>query len=274
LKPDGTVASVDFGTGFDGPVEALALNEGRGDLYAGGTFTLYRGNSRISLARVNPDGSNDGGFATGTGFGGVATLVSDVALTRDGTGRVYAGGLFSQFRGNTRVGIVRINPDGSDDASFDPGTGFNNNVLCLAVAADGTNALYAGGIFRFYRGDSRPGIVRILPDGSDDGTFATGTGFPGAVYAIAEAADGSGDIYVGGTFDSYDGKLASRIARLHHDGSLDAGFATGSGFDGYVAAIAPATDGSGDVLIGGDFTHFNGAAVGRIVRLNADGSLD
>ena len=274
VRPDGGDASIDFGSGFDDNVFALAMNEGRGDLYAGGAFTQFRQNPREGIARVNPDGSNDGGFDTGTGFNANVGGVFDIAVARDGTGKLYAGGFFNSFRGNSRHNIVRINPDGSNDGSFDPGAGFDSSVFGIAVANDGTNAVYAVGDFQTYRGNGTNGIARILPDGSDDGTFVTGTGFNRDANAVTVANDGSDDVYVGGNFTSYNGTPAFQIARLNRDGSLDAGFATGSGFDGFVETIATATDGSGDVLVGGAFGRYNGTPVGNIVRLNADGSLD
>lgn len=38
--------------------------------------------------------------------------------------------------------------------------------------------------------------------------------------------------------------------------------------------IAVATDGGGDVFVGGNFNRYSGTAVGNIVRLNPDGSPD
>lgn len=279
VNPDGTEGSVDFGSGFDASVLSLALNEGLGDLYAGGRFAGFRQNGLDLVARVDPDGTGDPGFDTGSGFVepfNFFSWVESIEVARDGTGRIYAGGFFNSFRGNSRSGIVRINPDGSNDGSFDPGTGFNGRVRKVAIANDGSNNLYAVGTFSVYRGNSRRGIARITPSGADDLDFVTGTGFNDnyVIRTVAMAKDGSRDIYVGGDFISYDGDPAFRIARLNRDGSLDTGFATGSGFNVRVLTIAPAADGSGDVLVGGDFTEYNGTPVGRIVRLNQDGRLD
>jgi len=276
INPDGTEGFVDFGSGFNDAVNSLALNEGLGDLYAAGFFTTFRGASFELVSRVDPDGTADNVFDTGTGFDDGVSFVQAIAVTRDGTGRIYAGGRFAEFRGNSRNHIVRINPDGSNDGTFDPGTGFNFNgsVRDIAVANDGTNAVYAAGAFGLYRGNIRNGIVRINPDGSNDSSFVTGTGLDGGAFAVAVANDGSGDVYIGGGFTSYNGTPASEIARLNTDGTLDNGFVTGSGFNGIVWAITAATDGSGDVLVGGSFTEYNGTAVGGIVRLNANGSLD
>jgi hypothetical protein len=56
-------------------------------------------------------------------------------------------------------------------------------------------------------------------------------------------------------------------------GTQDTGFlATGAGADGVVYSVAVQSDGK--VLIGGEFTTYNGTSRGRVARLNSDGSLD
>ena len=91
-----------------------------------------------------------------------------------------------------------------------------------------------------------------------------------AVLALASL--GTGKILIGGTFTFYGGVGRNRIARLNADGSLDAGFDPGLGADNDVWAIA--VQGDGKILIGGDFTSYDGTARNRLARLNADGSLD
>ena len=55
-------------------------------------------------------------------------------------------------------------------------------------------------------------------------------------------------------------------------GSLDLSFDPGTGANSSVLATVIQPDGK--VLVGGDFTMFNGQSVSRIVRLNTDGSID
>ncbi|WP_162147236.1 T9SS type A sorting domain-containing protein [Flavobacterium enshiense] len=54
--------------------------------------------------------------------------------------------------------------------------------------------------------------------------------------------------------------------------TLDSGFGNGDGFDNYVWTTVIQNDGK--IIVGGSFSKFNGTAVGHIVRLNADGTLD
>ncbi|HQQ63098.1 MAG TPA: delta-60 repeat domain-containing protein [Pseudomonadales bacterium] len=81
-----------------------------------------------------------------------------------------------------------------------------------------------------------------------------------------------GKILVGGAFTSVNGVSRSRIARLNPDGGLDSSFDPGAGANDNVRAIAVMNDGR--ILVGGDFTQFDGVSRQRYVRLNSDGSRD
>jgi uncharacterized delta-60 repeat protein len=87
---------------------------------------------------------------------------------------------------------------------------------------------------------------------------------------ITQQSDGK-MIYVG-YFTSYAGVAANRIIRLNTDFSIDDTFVYGTGFNGETNAVAIQPDGK--ILVGGNFTSYNGTARNRIVRLNTDGSLD
>ena len=59
---------------------------------------------------------------------------------------------------------------------------------------------------------------------------------------------------------------------MNTDGTLDTGFAIGSGTNGIVQSITFQPDGK--ILIGGNFTIYNGIAKQNLVRLNSDGTID
>ncbi len=106
--------------------------------------------------------------------------------------------------------------------------------------------------------------------GELDLCFDPGMGANNEVYTTTLQPDGK--IIIGGAFTSYDGTARNRIARLNADGSHDNAFNPGTGLDEsiYTASLQP----NGKVIIGGDFTNYNGIGRNRIVRLNADGSID
>jgi beta-propeller uncharacterized protein DUF5122 len=104
--------------------------------------------------------------------------------------------------------------------AFLTGTGFNNTVFSIAPAGDGSGDLYVGGAFSNYNGTPANDLVRLNADGTVDQAFVTGTGFNDTVFSIAPAGDGSGDLYVGGQFTSYQSTTIGRFVRLTSTGSL------------------------------------------------------
>ncbi len=227
-----------------------------GDLDA----TYNAGAPRPYIAKISTLGVFDDTFPAGTGFNGTVR-----SIVVQGDGKFIVGGAFTSFNGTTRNRIARLNADGSLDATFDPGTGFDNQVDGLMM--DGTD-VYAFGTFTSYNGTSRNFIARINTDGSLDTGFDPGTGPNGNIYAVA--LDGT-DVYVAGNFTYFNGVAHNYILRLNTDGSNDAGFDPGTSFNGQVKTLL--MDGT-DVYAGGMFTTYNGTGRTRIVRINTDGSLD
>ena len=62
------------------------------------------------------------------------------------------------------------------------------------------------------------------------------------------------------------------LVRLNSNGSIDTSFNIGTGFDNTVWTIDIQPDGK--ILVGGDFSTYNGTSRNRIVRLNSNGSID
>jgi uncharacterized delta-60 repeat protein len=86
------------------------------------------------------------------------------------------------------------------------------------------------------------------------------------------AIQSDGKIIIGGSFTTYNGTLINNIARLNADGTLDLTFNPGTGANDSVLGTAIQSDGK--IIIGGGFTSYNGTAINRIARLNADGTID
>lgn len=94
--------------------------------------------------------------------------------------------------------------------------------------------------------------------------------FDDTVYTIATQSDGK--ILVGGVFTSYGIATCQLIARLNTDYTYDADFVIGTGFNSEVYTIVQQSDGK--ILVGGNFTTYNGTASSKIIRLDASGSID
>ena len=278
LNPDGSL-DTSFDPGANAVVYALAVQRD-GKILVGGNFTtLGEGGTgtttRNRIGRLNPDGSLDTSFDPGAS-GPVRTLV----IQPDGM--ILVGGSFTMLGGGgtgttSRNRIGRLNPDGSLDASFDPGV--NGWVAALALQSDGK--ILVGGQYNRLGGGgtgstTRNKIGRLNSDGSLD------TGFdPGAnntVHALAIEPDGK--ILIGGIFTTLGGggtgtTPRSYIGRLNPDGNLDTSFDPGTNNEVDALAVQP----DGKILVGGGFTTLGGGGSGtttrnRIGRLNPDGSLD
>ena len=276
LNADGTLDNT-FNPGANGQVYAFALQTD-GKILVAGTFTTLGGggtgtSTRNRIARLNPDGSLDAGFNPGANNHAYA-----MALQTDG--KILVGGVFTTLGGGgtgttTRNHIGRLNPDGSLDTSFNPGT--NNTVNVLTAQADGK--ILVGGFFTTLGGGgtgttTRTHIGRLNPAGSLDTSFD-----PGAndnVTALVMQADGK--ILVGGQFTTLGGggtgtTTRNNIGRLNSNGTLDTSFDPGA--NSYVSSLAVQADGT--ILVGGNFTALGGGGTGifarnRIGQLNPNGT--
>ncbi len=325
VKHDGTLdTAFNSRSGFvSTSVQTMAvptLGNAAGKIYTAGAYALYDGTSRANLARLNVDGSLDTTFTIGTGLNSVTY---DVRVAADGTDDLFVGGQFATYNGTASAGIARLNSDGQYHSSFAVQGFTGGNVMSMIPWSDG--GVVAFGSFTAYGGTGASRVARLLATGALDTSFG-GTGFATSlVYAAAKAADGSGDIivggdfanyrgsagtvrvarlrsdgshnpslsvtvcnsnvltvgpladgdiYLGGSFTFFQGTLLSQIVRINPDGSVDPAFNIGTGFNGSVSDIFVLPDGSGDILVGGFFTTYNGTSTPGLARLHSDGSVD
>ncbi|MBS0657940.1 MAG: delta-60 repeat domain-containing protein [Verrucomicrobia bacterium] len=210
------------------------------------------------------DGSLDTSFNAAAPPG---TLV--LALLQQPDGRILTGGTFTSINGVPRRGLARLHPDGSLDASFDPGTVGNDFVTSIARQVDG-KILATGTGLQF--GSGTTGLVRLLADGSIDPSFRADTA-GGAAYRVV--LDPAGRIYLAGDFSTVNGLVRRNVARLLPDGTVDTTFNPGSGASEQPFAVFGLTlQGDGKLLVVGAFSSFGGAPRGHLARLLPDGSLD
>lgn len=93
---------------------------------------------------------------------------------------------------------------------------------------------------------------------------------PANIHGVAH--QNFGKVVIAGSFDTVDGVQTGHITRLMPDGSVDSSFQAGDGANGAVRCVAVLEDQK--LLIGGDFTEFDGMPRARIARLHPDGELD
>jgi uncharacterized delta-60 repeat protein len=229
-----------------------------------GSFTHKNGKLQYSLARVFNDNSLDQTFHNGyTQLVGVRCfkILSDGKMLISDSSGSYSGASTSTF--------FKIDSNGFVDPTFKKPTGGSNNIEAIDIQTD--NKIIVGGTFTTYSGTSKNRIARLNSNGIIDNTFVIGSGFNNTVTSICVQSDGK--ILVGGSFTSYSGVTRNGMARLNSNGSLDSSFnVTGSGFDGDPATLVVQSDGK--ILVGGNFSQYNGAIYRALVRLNSNGTID
>jgi uncharacterized delta-60 repeat protein len=250
------------------PVPTATPATSRAEIFVGGTFSTYAGNSLPRLGAFLTDGTQDSSYSvTGTGLSSTVRWLIPMGT------KVLAGGAFANYNGNTAINrIARFNADGSLDTSFaTTGTGFNSTVYSMTLDSNGK--IMVAGAFATYNGTTVNHLARLNTDGSLDTTFAmAGTGLNYQVNTVV--FDSAGRILVGGYNTGYNGTNSNYIARLNADGSLDTAFTAnvGTGFNNEVQQILVTA--SGQYVVVGEFTTYNGAAAPYLARLNSDGTLD
>ncbi|MCU0425918.1 MAG: T9SS type A sorting domain-containing protein [Candidatus Kapabacteria bacterium] len=256
---DGTFTSLP--AAYTNVVNSVQLTGG-GQLIIGGAFNVA--NTR-RVARLNADGTIDGAFVQNTALGGAVN-----AVAVDASGNVVAVGDFTTPTSR----VIRFTNTGALDATFNTniGTGLTGTSLgAQSVLIDGSNRILIGGNFTLFNGTARSGIVRLTSTGTNDGTFTIGTGSNNMIFTIA--LDAMSRIMIGGDFTTFNGTARNRIARLTAAGALDVGFNPGAGFNNTVNTIAmePTTQ---NIIVGGGFSTYNGAARNNIVRILPAGTTD
>jgi len=275
------------GDGVDEPFSTYS--KARGAAIGGDGRIVVAGNgwsNELMLARYLPDGSHDVSF----GDGGLVEMpnaieVSDVAI--DEEGRITLSG--TQL---STLTVARLLKDGSLDASF------SGDGLAMPIVGDSSrgNAVTvdAGGrvvvVGSSGTSENRDWVVvRYLPDGSLDSTFATDGVLvvDAARYESAEdvAIDPQGRIVVVGSIGSFWNDSSLLVMRLRSDGSLDPSFGAGGvvseAVSGESWGMAVVLDDLGRIVVAGAAgeygTEFSDIKTYRdvlVVRYLSDGGHD
>jgi len=148
--------------------------------------TTYSGSAINQMVRINPNGTRDTTFnsAVFTQISGFIRL-NFPAIQSDG--KILITGFFAGYSGSASQGIVRINPDGTRDTTFNVGTGIGNVNLSPGVflQPDGKILLayaYLSSIqAQSYNGTSFKTFIRLDTSGSIDPTFNINVGFTDAI---------------------------------------------------------------------------------------------
>ncbi|MGH2651195.1 MAG: delta-60 repeat domain-containing protein, partial [Actinomycetota bacterium] len=271
----------------DDSASALAL-QGDGKIVAVG-ISHNGSDFAFAVVRYNPNGSLDAGFGSGgkvtTDIGSGDDFAEAVAVASDG--KILVAGE-SDNGPNSDFSLVRFNPDGSLDTTFDTDgkvltdfQGGDDGALGMAIQSDG-KIVAAGDSFQDQ--DSDFALARYNSDGSldpsfgGDGKVTTDIGSDDdSAFGVALQGDGK-IVAAGSSFDVALGTFDFALARYNQNGSLDPTFAgdgtattaVGSGFDeaAYVAVQA-----DGRIVAAGESASGTSSDF-ALARYRPDGTLD
>lgn len=260
LSPDGK-PDAGFAPQPAGPIFALAV-QNDGKIIIGGQVMQGGRRGRRRLVRLNADGSLDEEFGRKSSYN---RDIRAIALQQDGC--ILVAGSFTRVLNKSQSGLVRLNADGSPDASFDVGAGAAGTVWSVAVQPDGK--ILAAGEFRKFNKRPAGRLVRLNPDGSGDSNFNDGAGADGTIYSVLLQKDAK--ILICGDFNEVNGMPYPHLARLNPDGSLDSTFHPEGELANGLCCLAIQSDGK--ILVGGR-NILDREPHPFLVRLNPDGSRD
>lgn len=276
LNVDGTHdTTFNTGTGFDGAglswVDTVVLQEDN-KILVGGTFDTYNGATASGIARLNADGSLDGTFNTGTGFidDGTPTGEKVNSIAIQSNGKILVVGDFIEYNGVTHNRIIRLNIDGSHDATFDAGSGFDSVVSKVLIHS--SNEIVVVGQFSSYDGATHNRIIALQGNGDPSITMTFGTGVSGASAVIDDILEFNTKLIFVGSFTLFDGNVRRGIVKTNADGSEDTSFNSGNGFNFNAYAVKILSNNK--IVVGGLFSEYDGTTVNQLVRLNQDGTID
>lgn len=287
LKPDLTLdTSFDpNNVGFNDVVFALAF-QGT-NIIVGGRFTATgTGQAKKNLARLTSSGIIDNTFAnnnfqyTGTVPNGLS-YVKTLAL--DSSGRILVGGLFgnvNSYPGTAKNNIVRLQTNGNLDNTFSSILLVDSGVVnAIEVLSDQT--ILIGG--QYLRLQSGPVILyKVIPStGALEPNFTLGKCYasPTNTYittmSVKDIEQKNGKLLVAGYYNSYNLTGQNNLVQISTAGVPDGPsvFNPGASSDEAILSVVadPVTS---RIIIGGEFSSYNGNAASRIARLLPSGGFD
>ncbi|AFZ57397.1 DUF4347 domain-containing protein [Anabaena sp. PCC 7938] len=255
------------------------------------SYNSSSGNNDIYLTRFNSDGTVDYSFGNYapviTNLGGYESKVN-VAIQADGKIVVAA---LTDMGGQTQIGVVRYNINGTLDTSFGGGDGivttpinsysYGMNNLSLAVDTSGRIVVATN---TYTNSNDNIVVVRYKPDGTLDTSF-DGDGIANNDLnnnsydrATALALQADGNIVVVGSTSSYNGDNIAVVRYLsgsiNGGGQLDTSFSSDgivtTDFGGYEEARSITMQSDGKLVVLAHISTYGDS----LIRYNTDGTID
>jgi uncharacterized delta-60 repeat protein len=247
-----------------GSIHTIAFQKD-GNLVISGNYVSTDAQMPSRVRRISPTGLLDRSFNVSTGYGANSVIA---VMHPQADGKLLIGGNFTSYNNVPRGRLALLNEDGILDENFASTFWANASVVNIGTQKGGK--IIVSGHFNQVNGSTKNRITRLFPVGDVDVNFNIGSGANNSILAMAIQPDGK--ILIAGWFTSFDNVPRRYLARLNADGSLDTDFNIGTGTNNVIRSLVLLEDGK--IVIGGEFTSYNGAARRYIARLHPDGTLD
>jgi hypothetical protein len=228
-----TVFNTSGGLNVQPEVGQIFLTSDKQYLYAhGSSISSYKGIPINHIVKLDQSGSLDLNFNPGVGFNDAR----EIKCALDSQDRLICiGRFFTSYSGSACNRIVRINPNGTLDTTFNIGTGLNViTTLGGSISIQPDDKIIITGTISQYSGSAVNGIVRINPNGTLDTTFNMGAGISVTAPNLLNYIKPNGEILlIHSSFlapISYNGVPFKTVMLLDNSGSILSNFNTGSGF--------------------------------------------
>ena len=161
------------------------------------------------IFKFNADGTTDTSFNV-TPNGTIYLRVFDIIIKSDG--KILVGG---------QTYVRQYTSTGDLDPGFNiPQVGISGGSSVQALKIDINGNILIGGNFDAVNGvSSYNSVARLYSDGTVDNTFIQGTGFTGAILAMAETS--TNKFYLGGSYIYYNSSVFYYLVRFNNNGTLN-----------------------------------------------------
>ncbi len=273
LNSDGTEDTAFYNTvgKFNNGLFRIIHTTDGGFLY-GGMFTSWNGVTHNRLIKFNSDYSLNTTFNNNIGSAYNNHIVD---MITDSLGKYIIVGNFTNFKGNTRYQLNRLNTDGTEDTTFYTNANPSHaNKGGLFLCSD--NKV----LVTVWYNTSDGGLFKLNTDGTRDTTFANNwKGIGDSMILNINRLPNDKLVIVGG-FTKYNSLVRNRILSIDENGTEDTSFynsitswGDGTAFD-YYLYMAYVTSDSKNLITGGYHTGINGVAYNRINKLTVAGLND
>lgn len=287
---------------------ALALDQSGGVYVAGNFFNSIGGAPRANIARLDASGAADpswvsevdhyvlaltAGLDSKLYVGGAITSAGEVprfglavlsetggalpavdaeangvisAFSVQADGSVIVGGTFKRSGLLVRHNLLRIQANGVVDPVWKP----DPDGAVRSIAIGENSNVFVCGDFTHIGGQPRARLAKIAGTGSglaDPGWIVDLTS---GVALVLEFDATSGAVFVGGSFNSIDGRLINNLAKIGSDGTVDSSWDPMLAGNARIGSLV--RNDAGSIYVGGSFASIGGQARTNLARLTTGGA--